>query len=84
MHQTARTTLQSGSRNSKAIGSSSPSVNVVDNLSNRGNTATTSHFVALSDQIETGQINSGDRVLFSTTGSGINIGTALYTFDDLQ
>jgi 3-oxoacyl-[acyl-carrier-protein] synthase III len=84
MHQTARTTLHQAVREiEKAVGGTVPSVKVVDNLSNRGNTATTSHFVALSDQIETGEINSGESVLFSTTGSGVNIGTALYTFDDL-
>jgi len=56
---------------------------VVDNLSQRGNTASTSHFVALADQIDGGRIRSGDRIVFSVAASGLTIGTALYVLDDL-
>ncbi|MGH3958723.1 amino acid adenylation domain-containing protein [Mycobacterium sp.] len=57
--------------------------NTIYNLAERGNTATTTHFVALADQIRNNRINSGDNVVFSITGSGQTVGTALYTFDDL-
>lgn len=57
--------------------------NVINNLSERGNTATTSHFVALWDNIHNGRIRSGHRLLFAVQGSGMTIGTAAYTFDDL-
>ena len=57
--------------------------NVVNNLAERGNTASTSHFVALWDQVHSGSINSGDRLLFAIQGSGMTIGTAAYTLDDL-
>ncbi|TAM71523.1 non-ribosomal peptide synthetase [Mycobacterium sp.] len=57
--------------------------NTIYNLAERGNTATTTHFVALSDNIRNQRINSGDNVVFSITGSGQTVGTALYTFDDL-
>ena len=57
--------------------------NVINNLSERGNTASTSHFVALWDNIHTGRVRSGDRVLFAVQGSGMTIGTAGYTLDDL-
>ncbi len=57
--------------------------NTICNLAERGNTATTTHFVALYDYIRNGRINSGDNVVFSITGSGQTVGTALYTFDDL-
>jgi amino acid adenylation domain-containing protein len=56
---------------------------VISNVAERGNTATTSHWVAVWDHIRSGRINSGDRVLFGVSGSGITIGTALYRFDDL-
>src|SRR5207249_478350 len=49
----------------------------------RGNTATTTHFVALADGIASGRIRSGDRVIFAISGSGLTLGTALYTLDDL-
>ncbi len=57
--------------------------NVVNNLSERGNTASTSHFVALWDNIQNGRIRSGDRLLFAVQGSGMTIGTAAYVLDDL-
>jgi 3-oxoacyl-[acyl-carrier-protein] synthase III len=57
--------------------------NVINNLAERGNTASTTHFVALSDQIQANRIKSGDNVVFGITGSGTTVGTALYTFDDL-
>jgi amino acid adenylation domain-containing protein len=57
--------------------------NTIYNLAERGNTATTTHFVALYDNIRNKRINSGDNMVFSITGSGQTVGTALYTFDDL-
>jgi 3-oxoacyl-[acyl-carrier-protein] synthase III len=57
--------------------------NVINNLSERGNTASTSHFVALWDNIQNGKIGSGDRLLFAVQGSGMTIGTAAYALDDL-
>jgi 3-oxoacyl-[acyl-carrier-protein] synthase III len=57
--------------------------NVINNLAERGNTASTTHFVALWDKIHSGRIQSGDRVLFAIQGSGMTIGTAAYTLDDL-
>ncbi|MGB9304550.1 MAG: AMP-binding protein, partial [Mycobacterium sp.] len=57
--------------------------NTIYNMAERGNTATTTHFVALSDYILRNRINSGDNVVFGITGSGQTVGAALYTFDDL-
>ena len=57
--------------------------NTIYNMAERGNTASTTHFVALNDYIRSNRINSGDNVVFSITGSGQTVGAALYTFDDL-
>lgn len=57
--------------------------NVINNLAERGNTASTSHFVAFWDHVHNGRIKSGDRLLFAIQGSGMTIGTATYTLDDL-
>src|SRR5262249_10623443 len=57
--------------------------NLVNTLAERGNTASTSHYVALWDNIENGNIRSGDHLLFAVQGSGMTIGTAAYTLDDL-
>jgi 3-oxoacyl-[acyl-carrier-protein] synthase III len=84
-HQTSRTSLQDAARQLTARLGAPVDLNGknVDNLSERGNTATTTHLVALEDAILDGRIRSGENVAFSITGSGITIGTALYTFDDL-
>lgn len=52
--------------------------NMVDNLRHRGNTATTSHWVAVKDLVERSALQPGDRVLFSITASGITVGLAQY------
>jgi amino acid adenylation domain-containing protein len=57
--------------------------NIINNLAERGNTASTTHFVALSDHIQGNRITSGDNVVFGISGSGQTVGAALYTFDDL-
>lgn len=57
--------------------------NTIDNLAERGNTASTTHFIALMDHILGNRIRSGDNVLFGISGSGQTVGAALYTFDDL-
>jgi len=57
--------------------------NVINNLRERGNTASTSHILALKEFILNGTIKSGGKVLFTATGSGLTVGTAFYTMDDL-
>jgi 3-oxoacyl-[acyl-carrier-protein] synthase III len=56
--------------------------NMVDNLKHRGNTATTSHWVALKDLIDDTAVQAGQRVLFSIQASGITIGLAQYRVDE--
>jgi 3-oxoacyl-[acyl-carrier-protein] synthase III len=57
--------------------------NLIINVQNRGNTASTTHFVALWDFIKNGTIKSGDNVLFGVQSSGMTFGVATYTLDDL-
>ncbi len=57
--------------------------NLINNLAERGNTASTSHILALKEFILNGAIKSGEKVLFTATGSGLTVGTAFYTMDDL-
>lgn len=84
-HQTSSTSLKDAARQLTVRLGAQVDLNGrnVDNLAERGNTATTTHLVALEDAILDGRIRSGENVAFSVTGSGITIGTALYTFDDL-
>ena len=85
MHQTSDRSLKEGARHvNKLLGKMvCHDGNMINNLAERGNTATTSHFVAVMDNIVNQRIESGDSAVFGITGSGMTIGTALYTFDDL-
>ncbi|MBW2598896.1 MAG: hypothetical protein JRC60_02105 [Deltaproteobacteria bacterium] len=57
--------------------------NTIVNVPNRGNNASTAHFVALWDYIKNGGIKSRENILFAVQSSGINLGVARYTLDDL-
>lgn len=85
MHQTSSMTMNSakGEINRLLKSRVCHDGNTVNNLAERGNTASTAHFVALADNIRKGTIHKGDKIVFSITASGLTIGTALYVFDDL-
>lgn len=85
MHQTSKNSLDKAAREINRFYDERVCDDemVIINLAKRGNTATTTHFVAVMDNILNGRIQSGDNAVFSVTGSGLTIGTALYTFDDL-
>lgn len=85
MHQTSSTTIRNAMEEINRLFHQTichPG-NTIDNLAHRGNTSTTTHFLALMDHVLSQRINSGDRILFAVSGSGITLGTALYTMDDL-
>jgi 3-oxoacyl-[acyl-carrier-protein] synthase III len=85
MHQTSGMTLNSAKREINRLMDNKicHDGNTINNLEHRGNTASTAHFIALADQILNNKINSGDKIIFSISASGLTIGTALYAFDDL-
>ena len=85
MHQTARTAIGKTAKliNSLFKAQICNTRSMVDNLSERGNTSTTTHIVALWDNILNNKIHSWENVVFAIQASGITIGTAPYTFDDL-
>ncbi|MBV9231996.1 MAG: non-ribosomal peptide synthetase, partial [Chloroflexi bacterium] len=85
IHQTSKTTIRDAPReiNSYFGAEICTPENVIDNIADRGNTATTTHMVAVMDNIRSNRIKSGDNAIFGVTGSGATIGTIIYTFDDL-
>ena len=85
MHQTSRMTLNSASREINRLLKTrvSHDDNTINNLEERGNTASTAHFIAIADHIVNKRIHTGDKIVFSISASGLTIGTALYVFDDL-
>ncbi|MGE0605774.1 MAG: amino acid adenylation domain-containing protein [Pirellulales bacterium] len=83
-HQTSKTSLANGLYEAQNGGTNAQQASkLICNVVNRANTATTSYFLALWDYIHNGKIKSGDKIMFGVSGSGINIGGALYTLDDL-
>jgi amino acid adenylation domain-containing protein len=85
MHQTSESSLNDAVvavNRMFGTGAAHPG-NTIYNLAERGNTASTTHFIALKDHILGNRIRSGDNVLFGISGSGQTVGAALYTFDDL-
>ncbi|GCE20003.1 non-ribosomal peptide synthetase [Dictyobacter kobayashii] len=85
VHQTSNTTINDVPREiNKYFGEEiCKQDSVINNIAERGNTATTTHMIALMDSIRSNRIQSGDNAIFGITGSGATIGTAIYTFDDL-
>ena len=85
MHQTSGMTLNSAKREINRLMDKRicNDENTINNLEQRGNTASTSHFVAVADHIYNNNIKSGDKIIFSISASGLTIGTTLYVFDNL-
>lgn len=85
MHQTAQSAIeQFGEYINQLLGKDLfNSQNTIINLKHRGNTSSTTHFVALWDKIKDSTIKSKDTVYFGVQASGITLGLAEYTFDDL-
>lgn len=85
MHQTSKMSMNGAMREINRLLEDKiiHSGNSINNLEERGNTASTSHFIALADQIRNNTIQSGNKVIFSVTASGLTVGTGLYVFDDL-
>ncbi len=84
-HQTSLLSMQAAIRRVNRIFGASVlhEHNVINNLAERGNTSTTTHIVALRDGSLDRRIRSGHRLLFEIIGSGLNVGTALYSLDNL-
>ena len=85
MHQTAKLAISEGMKQFNHLYKREVlnAENMVYNLENRGNTSSTTHWVATWDRIHSGKIQNGDDVIFSILASGITIGSAPYVFDDL-
>jgi 3-oxoacyl-[acyl-carrier-protein] synthase III len=84
-HQASAATLSGAMREAnKRFGAKIlTEANVINNLAQRGNTVTTTHFMALHDAIRASRIRNGNKLLFSTVASGATIGSAAYYLDDL-
>jgi len=84
-HQTSKLSIQAGIREVNRLLDKQKfsSDNTINNLAERGNTSSTSHFIAVMDNIRKGTFEKGQNILFSVNASGVTLGASLYTFDDL-
>jgi len=81
-HQTSSRAIRKGAKEiSERLGFSPK--HIVDNIAERGNTASTTHFVALYEYLEAGRFAKGDEVLLLSFASGLEVGIVLFRMDEL-
>jgi len=81
-HQTSARAIRSGLKVvAESLGSAprNPPVITVDRY---GNTASTTHVVALVEELEAGHVRPGDRIALVALASGLEIGVVLFTADE--
>jgi 3-oxoacyl-[acyl-carrier-protein] synthase III len=81
-HQTSARAIRAGTKEFVRRLGAKPK-HVVVNLEEYGNTSSTTLFVALHKYLEEQKIRKGDRVMLLALASGIEIGIALFTIDNL-
>ncbi len=81
-HQTSVRAIRAGTRNIGPHVGGLPK-NIVYNLESFGNTASTTHFVALYRYLEERRFRPGDRILLLIFASGVVCGTLIFTMDEL-
>ena len=57
--------------------------NFVENVAERDNTASTTHFVALYEYLEAGRFKPGDEILLLSLASGLEVGVVIFRMDEL-
>ncbi len=82
-HQTSARAIRKGMAEiGEALGGSpkQPAVVTVDQF---GNTASTTHFVALYESMRNGQLHPGERVALLALASGLEVGVVMFTTDGM-
>lgn len=81
-HQTSARAIRKGMKDVCAILGAEPKNPAVVTVDHYGNTASTTHFVALVEELEAGNLEPGNHVALVALASGIEIGVVLFTVDD--
>lgn len=81
-HQTSARAIRAGERELVARFGGGPK-HVVVNVEDFGNTASTTHFLALRRCLDEGRLARGERVMLLSLASGLEIGVVLLVVDDL-
>lgn len=81
-HQTSARAIRTGSREiSQALGVSPK--HVVANVAEFGNTASTTHFVALHKYLNEGRLKKGEEVMLISFASGLEVGVIIFPVDEI-
>lgn len=79
-HQTSDRSIKSGVRQMAKIFGAAPK-NTIINLKNYGNTASTTHFLALYKNIVDGVIKKGEKMMLVSHASGLVMAVMMFTID---
>lgn len=80
-HQTSARAIRTGMRKATAALGAAPRNPAVVTVDRYGNTASTTHVVALVEELDAGRVRAGDRVALVALASGLEIGVVLFTVD---
>jgi 3-oxoacyl-[acyl-carrier-protein] synthase III len=80
-HQTSARAIRNGMKHVTEELGGEPRHAAVVTVDHYGNTASTTHTVALVEELEAGRIHAGDRVALVSLASGLVIGVVLFTAD---
>ena len=80
-HQTSRPAILAGMRSYRKKFGRLPK-NVVYNLEMCGNTASTTHFIALEKALQDGVVQAGESILLATYASGLVVGAMVFTLGE--
>src|SRR6201993_164253 len=81
-HQTSARAIRKGMARMSAEFNDSPQHDAVITVDRYGNTASTTHTVALVEELEAGRIRPGETIALIALASGLEIGVVLLTVDD--
>ncbi len=82
-HQTAVRTIKKINKSIYKFAKAELRENSIITLQKYGNTATTSHYLALHEAFLNGTITPDNKLMFLIGASGLTVGNATYTIDDL-
>lgn len=81
-HQTSARAIRKGMARMTEVFGDSPRHDAVITVDRYGNTASTTHTVALVEELEAGRIKPGERIALLALASGLEIGVVLLTLDE--
>lgn len=81
-HQTSARAIRKGMAEVTAVLGDTPRHDAVITVDRYGNTASTTHTVALVEEMAAGRIKAGDTVALVALASGVEIGIVLFTVDE--